>query len=71
MEASHDLKAAMEELGLDPKDPDFSEAEMLNKFRSISQNQNIHFFQRDRYKHLIAICGEHKFWEAQPIELPK
>ena len=37
-EYSHDLKAAMEELGIDPLDPRFSEERMLGKFASISND---------------------------------
>ena len=38
MEASHDLKTAMEELGIDPKDPDFTEEKMLAQFKAISED---------------------------------
>ena len=62
-----DLRKAMDELGFDPKSPDFSEEKSKAKLLELSENQSIHFFHRDRYKHLVHIMGEHKFWDAQPI----
>ena len=40
---------------------------MIEKFKQLSEDPNIHFFQRDRFKKLIGILGEHKFWNSQPI----
>ena len=62
-----DLKKAMDELKIDPKSPDFSEEEMIKKFKQISEDPNTHFFQRDRFKKLIGVLGEHRFWNSQPI----
>ena len=59
-----DLKNAMEELGFDPKHPDFKEEMMISKFRQLSEDNTIHFFQRDRYKSLLAALSEHKFWDS-------
>lgn len=39
-----DLKNAMEELGFDPKHPDFKEEDMIAKFRQLSEDNTIHFF---------------------------
>ena len=27
----------------------------------------VHFLERDRFKHLVHLLGEHKFWDTQPI----
>ena len=53
----------MEELNLDPNDPNFNENEMLTKFQEIADDKERHFFERDRFTNLIKILGEHTFWD--------
>jgi hypothetical protein len=38
-----DLKAAMEEHGIDPNSPDFSKEALVAKFQQLSEDMNIHF----------------------------
>ena len=64
---TENLRLALEEVGLDPKSPDFSEKVMFEKFEEMSKKREIGFQQRDRYEHLIAICKDHKFWNTQAI----
>jgi glycylpeptide N-tetradecanoyltransferase len=40
---------------------------MIQKFKELSVDKNIHFQERDRFEKLSKILGEHKFWDAQPI----
>jgi hypothetical protein len=44
---------------------------MLKRFNEEKDNEQNHFFVRDKYEHLIKILGEHKFWDEQPIELSR
>ena len=62
-----DLKRAMEELKIDPKDPNFSEEAMINQFQAITEDPEADHMQRDRFAHLIKVLNKHKFWETQPI----
>jgi hypothetical protein len=57
----------MEELNINPNDPNFSEQEMLKKFQDIATDRSKHFFVRDRFENLSKILAKHKFWETQPI----
>ena len=57
----------MEELSIDPKDPNFSEEKMIEQFQSIVDDKSVHFLRRDHFEHLVKILKKHKFWETQPI----
>lgn len=59
----------MEELNIDASSPDFKFDDMIAKFEYIANDDQTHFFKRDRFRHLITITKKHKFWDSQPIEL--
>jgi len=71
IDPSFDLKAAMEALQIDPKDPNFSEEEMINMFTGISRDQKIGFQDRERFANLVSLLKTHKFWDNQAIVLPR
>lgn len=66
-----DLKKAMDELQIDPEDPGFSEEKMIQQFKDMSEDNSLHFQDRDRFAHLAKVMGEHKFWDKQPIMLSR
>ena len=53
----------MEELNLDPNDPNFSEKAMIERFQEIADDKERHFFERDRFTNLIKILDKHTFWD--------
>lgn len=61
---SLDLKKAMEELGINPKEEGFTREVMVARFEEEMAKPGLEFWQRDRLKHLITITGKHKFWET-------
>jgi len=44
-----DLKKAMDELKIDHTDPDFKEEDMKAKFKEISEDRSVHFWERKRF----------------------
>ena len=52
----------MLELNIDYKNKDFNFDKMIEKFKFMAEKHE-NFQERDRYKHLLTIVGEHKFWE--------
>lgn len=64
---SEEVKQALIDIGLNPKSPEFTNEKMMEAFLQTSNNPNLHFQVRDKYKHLHTILGTHKFWNNQPI----
>lgn len=61
----------MEELSIDPKADDFSEEKLISILTEKSKDHTLPRKEMERYEHLVKIIGTHKFWEQQPIMLPK
>lgn len=59
----------MDELSIDYKADDFTEQKMIEQFKLKSEDDTLHFWERNRFKDLISILGAHKFWETEPIML--
>ena len=57
----------MEIAGISQSDKDFTYEKMMEKFKAMSLNKEIHFQTRDKFEHLHKIMGEHKFWHNQAI----
>jgi len=67
---SLEVKEIFEKLSIDPKADDFNLDQAKLKLLTLSQDKQVHFHDRDRYKHVLKLLAKHKFWETQAITLP-